>query len=259
MRPSATRLSMRVEYYARHCRIHMNVPRGMDRTPLNFRHDNPKVIDRQKAAGQDIEIALFTGYFDPIHPMHVVLAAQAMIKGCGDGVVFLPNEASARKPNATPLKERMQQLSPFIDLFEPLFMLSPLKGERSNPEMVQELRTMNSEQVNFNWIASSSGKSGRRILQMIEAGKSLDHAIDEVISPFISKYLFFYYEGEKRSNPVARRLLQLPEGRARWLMVPEQFSLLIRLHSTLFRLGDMNCRFGQTRRGVAITFDVSSL
>lgn len=259
MKPSLTRLAMRAEYYARYCRVRVDIPRDLKRPLLNVSCHDPAVIDRQIKAGQKIEVALFTGYFDPIHPMHVVLAAQAMIEGHGAGVVFLPNEASARKPAATPLKDRLQQLEPCIDLFDPLFMLSPLKGRGTNPETVQKLRAMNSEQVSFNWIASSSGKSGRRIVQMLEAGRSLDQAIDEVISPFVSKYLFFYYEGEKRSDPIASRLLQLPEGRARWLMVPEQFSLLIRLHSTLFRMGDINCRFGQTRRGVAITFDVSSL
>jgi len=259
MRPPVNRLAMRAEYYARYCRIRVDVPRGRDRLPLNFRRNDPNVIKRQEEQGRGVEVALFTGYFDPIHPMHVVLAAQAMIEGYGDGVVFLPNEASARKPKATPLKDRMPRLQPFIDLFDPLFMLSPLKDRHSNPVMVQKLRAMNAPQVVFNWIASSSGKSGRRIVQMLEAGRSLDQAIDEVVSPYVQKYLFFYYENEKCSNPIARRLMELPRGRVCCLKVPEQYSLLMRLHSTLFRVGDMSCRFGPTRRGVAITFDVSSL
>jgi len=190
-------------------------------------------------------LALKTGKFNPVHPMHILLALETIKNGWADQVVLLPKNSGPGKPFLPPFEERLDALQKVASLFSPWLLVSRGKERGSNKEAVGWVkREFNSQ--GLVWIASDSGKSSRRILEKLRAGFSLEEALAEVTSPSIAKYLYFYYEEDE----FVTRLKEANNPHFQLVLMPLQYHPLRFLHSSLVRAGKANCSFALTSEGV---------
>jgi Cytidylyltransferase-like len=200
----------------------------------------------QHQAKKDLKIGLMAGYFDPLHPMHLVLAAESIINGINDKVIFLPLDISQRKPNATPFQQRYGSLERILASFSPWFMPSELKRNRTNPDAVAAIRDTYPQEIQFNWIASSAGKSGLEIFKLFQQGCSVQDAIEKVISPYISRYLYFYAQSDEIVGALSR------SPRTELICIPDKYRSIKFIHSTLIREGQLNWAFRRNNDEVDI-------
>lgn len=200
----------------------------------------------QRNAKKNIKIGLMAGYFDPIHPMHLMLAAESIIRGVNDKVIFLPVDASTRKPNASPFGQRYSSLENILGSFTPWFQISDQKRNRKNPDAVAAIRAgypadlFYPSKIKFNWIASSAGKSGLEIFKLINSGHTIQEALSSVISPYISKYIFFH----SQPNEIVDAFREYPQIRT--IVIPDKYRPIEFIHSTLIRRGQLNWSLKKT-------------
>lgn len=258
MRTLPTRLKVVFEAQGQRGSLRVEIPRNLKPIPLNLETRDETVVKQQLAMGRELQVGLFTGYFDPIHPIHIGLAALAMAEENLDGVVFLPNERSARRPEATLLSERLGLIQALTKFFYPLFYTSVLKVNRNNREMVELFTSLNADNIRYNWITStaSGGASGEQIYQKMMAGQSLDRAVGEAISPHLSHYLFFYYPDERDNEVVVA--LSGSAGKVKVIELPESILPFRALHASLQRGRQPAFYYTLGSWGAGITFEFPS-
>lgn len=173
-------------------------------------------------------IGILTGFFDPLHAMHLSLGVEALLAFSLDQVYYLPN-TSIRKQNATPIDQRLDKLTSDLEPFNPYFKVGRQKINNSNVLCMETIK-MHFPESQFYWIASATGKSAERIVDSLKI-QSVNDSINSVISPYCSKYVLFYYE----LSTVVKELLNLSESRIKLIQLPEKYNILRNLHSTSIR------------------------
>jgi hypothetical protein len=223
---------------------------------IYFGAGNPITVNFPlRRAKKDITIGLMAGYFDPLHPMHLLLAAETIIKGYNDKVIFLPVDVSTRKPNASPFEQRYGSLEKILSSFSPWFLLSDQKRNRNNPDAVAAIRErypaefFYPSKVKFNWIASSAGQSGFEIFKLINSGHTIQEALSAVISPYISKYLYFH----SQPSEIVDAFRKYP--RMRTMVIPDKYRPIEFIHSTLIREGQLNWSLKRTEDQIDIIIE----
>lgn len=216
---------------------------------IQIRYNRSREISAE-ATPKNWRVALKTGVFDPIHPMHIILGLETIKQGFADQVLYLPAEASNRKPNATPFEVRLEQVTSVLALFEPLLQVSDVKRGRKNHEVIEMLRNANPEFVQLNWIASEWGQSSRRMLMKLKSGCSLESVLNAEFTSHIAKYLYFYYEDTEFVKMVK------DAGCERIILVKfaEQYLPFRNFHSTLIREKRASCDFVKVSDGVDFIF-----
>jgi hypothetical protein len=222
-------------------------PNGLRRINIYFGKEKPVTTNFPLfKVKKDCRIGLMAGYFDPLHPMHLLLAAESIIKGFNDKVIFLPLDISQRKPNATPFPQRYASLERILVSFSPWFMPSELKRNCTNLEAVAAIKDAYPSEIKFNWIASSSGKSGLEIFKLLQQGCSIQNALERVISPYISKYLYFYAQHDE----IVEALSHSPQTKL--IGIPDKYQSIKFIHSTLLREGQLSWAFRRNKDQVDI-------
>jgi len=183
------------------------------------------------------KVGVFTGFFDPFHVMHAILGMELINRQIVDRVLYLPN-TSTRKPHAAPIDIRMQNVLSDIALFFPYFFIGAQKIDNSNRECMDLLRKEFDDGEDLIWIASDSGKSANRIVRKME-DFSVDHSIDQVVSPFCSLYVLFY----TKENEIIRALYKVDSDRIMLLKLPKKYQPIWNLHSTDLRQGKASQKF----------------
>jgi hypothetical protein len=225
-------------------------PNGLRRINIYYGKEKPVTTNFPLfKAKKDYRIGLMAGYFDPLHPVHLILAAESIIKGLNDKVIFLPLDISQRKPNATPFLQRYESLEKTLSSFSPWFQLSDQKRNRTNPDAVAALRGDYQPEIHLNWIASSAGKSGLEIFNLLNKGYDIKNALAEVISPHISRYIYFY----SQRTEIVEAFQSCPQ--VKLIGIPDKYKSLLFIHSTLLREGLLNWTFSRNDRQININIE----
>ena len=94
-------MNISASYSGHKGRITARFDRGSRLIPVNASGREPGVIKAQVSTGRKLYVGLKTGFFDPLHPMHIALIAETIASGFNDKALILPNGDSIHKPQAT--------------------------------------------------------------------------------------------------------------------------------------------------------------
>jgi hypothetical protein len=238
------RLKVSAQFHGNKGKLILHKPLEQKKVIFNLDDYNREVVQHQVQNGRAFEVGVMTGPFHFLNAMHVVMAAQTLAEGCSEMVIFLP-------------KKRVKVLAPLLLNFSFSFAVSNLRVDMPEVEAIALLKNMNAQTlINYNWITSSAGKSGQRIYDLLKAGRSLDEAIDEVISPDVWKYLYHYFPDEAESDVVKALQDQRDDGRVQLVKLPEEFLPFRNPHYTIIEEGRVVRHFITSNRKADIYFPI---
>jgi hypothetical protein len=199
--------------------------------------------------GERVPVAILNRSFDPLRPLDIVMAAQAMVEGEAEAVVFAP-----RIPNGGYDLEQHGQVKILAEkVFFPLFSVTDLVKSQSANKVFHELKMTNSDVIDFNWLAPASKAQDQFIIEALKRGMSLDEAVNQVISPDLSKFIYFYFEGEE--NEIVAAISQRSE-KGRLIKLSDDLYPLCNANAALIKDGRSMYTIFSSSQGPGVSFEL---
>ena len=249
MRPLPTKLALKTSYSGYHCRLTVDLPRHRAYFPINSggvaRFDEKKVeLQGKQGFGQKLAVGIFHKSFNPLRPLDIAIAAQAMVEADLKTVVFAPRSDAQHHESLNTL---------LLKVFFPLFEITPMISEQTTEEFIRDIKIFNSDQIEYHWLAPSSESHDQLILEGLRAGLSLDEVVSRVISPHIAKFHYFYFEGEE--NEIVAAAMRQP-AKANLIRLSDDLYPLTNPNAKLVSDGQSYYNIFSSSQGPGVSFEL---
>ncbi len=244
----ASGLELYVKYQGAKCRLGFQGRSRRRAVPLNlgaWALRDKEYIQAQQERGGIIDVGIYSRDFEPVEPLDLAVAGQALADNQADAVVLAPHD-----------KRGIRSLDQLADFFWPLFQLTRLKKKRSPEDLVKRLIELNSLQgrcnLQFNWIAFGADSASYLIAEELRSGaRDANQIINRYLAPEVGSLVYYHFKGE--DNPVIDGLAKA-DCRVRLIELPGHFLPLRDREAVLAANGRLECKTVSAIPGPAVDF-----